>query len=162
MLVISDTSPLNYLILIDAVDVLPTMYQRIAIPTAVADELSAPGTPTKTKLWFANRPSWLEVHTALNPSHYPELDAGESQAIALAKQLHANLLLVDERRATQIARELENLPTTGTLGLLLDAATLGLLNLPLTLSRLQNETTFYAPSTLYEQILQEHQRRIRS
>ncbi|MCL2647665.1 MAG: hypothetical protein FWD61_11760 [Phycisphaerales bacterium] len=61
MLVISDTSPLNYLILIDAVDVLATMYQRVAVPIAVADELSAPGTPAKTKLWFANRPSWLEV-----------------------------------------------------------------------------------------------------
>jgi predicted nucleic acid-binding protein len=159
MLVVADTSPLNYLILVDAVQVLERMYGRVIVPGAVARELSAEGAPAKTKEWFARRPGWLEVRIAAAPSDYPGLDAGEAEAIGLAKELRADLLLVDERRATAIARDRENLATTGTLGVLLDAATLGLVDLAGTLARLRSETTFLAPDGLYRQVLAEYGRR---
>ena len=159
MLVISDTSPLNYLILIDAVHVLPVMYGRVLVPTAVAQELSAAGTPEKARQWFANHPAWIEVHSVSTAISYPELDPGEGQAIALAKSLHADLLLVDERRATSVARDREALRTTGTLGVLLDAALMGLTELSSSLLLLEQNTTFRAPTTLYKQVVQEYERR---
>jgi predicted nucleic acid-binding protein len=160
MLVISDTSPLNYLVLIDAVHVLPAMYGRILIPSAVAAELAAEGAPSKTRLWFAQRPEWLEIHPVFPPQSYPDLDAGEAEAINLANTLHADLILIDERRATSVARNQEHLTTIGTLGVLLDAAMSGLLNLPSSLATLKRDTTFRAPASLYDQILKEYDRRM--
>ena len=162
MLVVADTSPLNYLILVDVVDVLGRMYGRVVVPEAVAQELSAEGTPAKAKAWFAHRPGWLEVRSAAARAGYPDLDAGEAEAIELAKELRADLLLVDERRATAIAREREKLATTGSLGVLLDAAMLGLVDLAGTLARLRSETTFLAPDGLYRQVLAEYERRVGS
>lgn len=158
MLVISDTSPLNYLILTDSAHVLHVMYGRVIVPQAVAEELSAQGTPPKARLWFAARPDWVEVHSVTLPTSHPELDAGEAEAIALAKALHADLLLIDERRATTVARN-ENLATTGTLGVLLDAALLNLLDLPSVLTCLERDTTFRAPPTLFLEVLHTYQTR---
>jgi predicted nucleic acid-binding protein len=57
--IVSDTTPLNYLVLIDAVEVLPRLYQRVLIPPAVRDELARPQTPEPVRLWLASPPSWL-------------------------------------------------------------------------------------------------------
>jgi predicted nucleic acid-binding protein len=154
MVVVSDTSPLNYLILIDTVDILPRMYGRVIVPIAVAHELSADGAPAEVKSWLASKPLWLETHPTSLKFEYPELDRGEVEAISLAKSLHADLLLVDERLATRIAREKERLATTGTLGVLLDASRLGLVDFPTVLQRLQNQTTFRASPLLYQQLLE--------
>jgi predicted nucleic acid-binding protein len=83
---VSDTTPLNYLVLIEAIDVLPQMYGRVLIPAAVWDELSQPGTPKPVLKWMAQCPSWLEV---TNPRSSPDptmshLDEGEANAITLA------------------------------------------------------------------------------
>lgn len=158
MVVISDTSPLNYLILIEAVRILPQMYGRVLVPTAVAAELSAAGAPEKTRAWFANPPSWLEIHQAAGAAD-EELDAGEAEAIALAKTLRADLLLIDERKGTRIAREREGLTTTGTLGVLFDAGLLGLIELAAAFKRLETETTFQAPAAFFEQLLEEFKKR---
>lgn len=160
MIVVSDTSPLNYLILVDAPHVLPIMYGRVIVPGAVAEELVAVGAPKKTREWFAQKPSWLEVHEVAPTAEFPELDRGESEAIVLARDWHANLLLIDERRATTVARQREKLTTTGTLGVLLDAALMGLVDLRVALKRLQTETTFQAPEALYQEILREFERRV--
>ena len=61
--IVSDTTPLNYLVLIDAVDLLPRLYQRVLIPPAVRDELTRPKTPETVRLWMIQPPSWLEVVT---------------------------------------------------------------------------------------------------
>ena len=54
MIVVADTSPLNYLVLIDAIGVLPELYQNIIIPNAVFDELQAEETPEKVRQWLKN------------------------------------------------------------------------------------------------------------
>jgi predicted nucleic acid-binding protein len=117
--IVSDTTPLNYLVLIEAVELLPRLYQRALIPPAVRDELTRPRAPETVRLWIAQPPSWLEVVT---PSFAPDpalshLDDGETQAIALAMEYQAELLLLDERDATIAARE-RGLTVTGTLGVL--------------------------------------------
>ncbi len=64
MLVGSDSCPLNYLILIDVVQVLPEFFFEVGIPDAVYRELQNPSTPSKVAAWMGQRPAWLRI---LNP-----------------------------------------------------------------------------------------------
>jgi len=104
--VVSDTTPLNYLVLIEAIDVLPRLYGRVLIPAVVWDEIAQPETPEPVLNWLAQSPSWLEVTNPM-PSADPtlsHLDEGEAQAITLALERRADLLLIDERDGTAAAR----------------------------------------------------------
>ena len=59
MIVIADATPLRYLILIEAIDILPPLYARILIPPIVADELQRPRIPLPVRQWMARAPTWL-------------------------------------------------------------------------------------------------------
>ena len=85
--IVSDTAPLNYLVLIGAAEVLPRLYQRVLIPSAVREELTRPQTPEPVRLWLAQRPSWLDVAAPISPANpaFAHLDQGEAQAITLAR-----------------------------------------------------------------------------
>jgi predicted nucleic acid-binding protein len=61
MVVVADTSPINYLVLIAQIDVLVPLYTRILIPPAVLTELKHPLAPKAVRDWASNAPSWLEV-----------------------------------------------------------------------------------------------------
>ncbi|MCC5635001.1 hypothetical protein LC593_03865 [Nostoc sp. CHAB 5844] len=63
MIVVCDTSPLCYLILIDCVEILPQLFSRITIPNAVCTELLAEGSYIQVQNWIAKPPSWLEIQT---------------------------------------------------------------------------------------------------
>lgn len=96
MIVIADSAPLNCLILIHQVDLLPQLFDRILIPPAVFQELQHQETPDVVRRWIADPPSWLQVRAAcsvLDPAS-GFLDAGEREAIALAEELQADQLLL--------------------------------------------------------------------
>ena len=134
-LIVSDTSPLNYLILIGAIDILPKLLSRVILPEHVyTTELQSKDTPDQVRKWVDSLPAWVEVRS---PSHTEELnlDQGETEAIALAVELHAPILL-DEREAREVARQ-KGLLVTGTVGVLERAAERGLLHLPTTIERLR-------------------------
>ncbi len=99
MIIVSDTSSLNYLILIDCQDVLPALFGQIIILQAVLNELQHARTPEKIKSWIIKKPSWLEIRTArLSPNNKLEnLDYGEREAIFLAEELGADAILIDEK-----------------------------------------------------------------
>jgi predicted nucleic acid-binding protein len=59
--IVSDTSPINYLCLIGATDVLPRLFDQVLIPTAVFAELSHPRAPEPVSQWLANMPPWIKV-----------------------------------------------------------------------------------------------------
>jgi predicted nucleic acid-binding protein len=61
MIVVSDTSPINYLLLIDRIDLLPRLFEQIIIPEAVCDEMFAPAAPQILQQWIATPPPWLTV-----------------------------------------------------------------------------------------------------
>jgi len=117
---------------------LPQLYGRVLIPQAVYDELQQERTPAPVRAWVANRPAWLEVRQASVPldSELEELDHGEREAIALALELQADLLILDDRDA-RVEASRSNLVVIGTLRVLEDAAQLGLVDLPRALQRLQ-------------------------
>ena len=104
--IVADTTPLNYLVPIQAVDILPSLYRRVLIPPAVSAELAHANTPTAVRAWISQPPQWLEVVGLKQPVDpaLAHLDAGEREAISLASELQAILLLMDERDGVIIAR----------------------------------------------------------
>jgi predicted nucleic acid-binding protein len=143
MIVVADTSPLNYLILIEHDGILPKLYHQVLVPAEVLRELSHPGAPDAVRSWLRNPPVWLEVKapTSLPDEELGLLDPGERQAIQLAEEQRADLLLIDERRGSEEAKR-RGLNTTGTVGVLLTAGELGLVDSKEALRRLITETTF--------------------
>jgi predicted nucleic acid-binding protein len=90
MIVVADTGPLNYLILIEAVDLLEPLYERVVIPQTVAAEMKALGSPAAGSGWISSAPAWLEV--VPDPAVdgiLADLDPGERAAIATAVLLNA-------------------------------------------------------------------------
>ena len=63
-MVVADTSPLNYLVLIHQINLLPDLYGRVLIPESVLAELSAIETPQVVRNWATNLPEWIEVSPA--------------------------------------------------------------------------------------------------
>jgi predicted nucleic acid-binding protein len=61
MIIVADTSPINYLVLIGAIDILKALFGRVIIPQAVLGELQHEKTPTAVKVWCDAYPDWLEV-----------------------------------------------------------------------------------------------------
>lgn len=159
MIVIADTTPLNYLILIDRIDLLPRLFGRVLIPSAVLDELQDSETPQAVRLWIEGAPSWLQVQKlASRPDPgLAHLDLGEQEAITLAQELHADQLLLDETDARREAARLK-LPFIGTLGILRKASHLNLIDLADSLNRLQ-QTTFYVDAEIIKSLLEEEKMR---
>jgi predicted nucleic acid-binding protein len=154
MLVVADTSPLNYLVLMQQDTLLPTLYERVMIPPAVREELQRPRTPQAVRQWVAHPPAWLTVQPpqqSLSRQQFPRLRNGELEAIPLAQERHADLLLMDERDGRRVARD-RGLRVTGIIGVLETAAIRGLIDLPSVLAQLQ-VTTFYASQALYDEVL---------
>jgi predicted nucleic acid-binding protein len=156
MIVIADTTPLNYLVLIDRAEILPQLYGRILIPPAVWQEFQQPETPQVARGWLARKPAWLEIR---NVQRSPEpalgnLGAGEREAIALAEELRADRLILDDQAARRVATR-RKLTVIGTLGVLVEAAERGLLDLPDAIARLQ-QTTFYVSQEVLELFLQRY------
>jgi predicted nucleic acid-binding protein len=154
MIVIADTSPLNYLVLIGEAEVLPRLYGRVVIPEAVLRELRNPEAPATVAEWIAQPPAWLEVHGRTPPSDpgLRFLGEGEREAITLAMQHRQEaLLLMDEGYGRREASR-RNLCITGTLGVLNDAASRGWVDLPSAFQRLR-QTTFRASPSLLQSFL---------
>lgn len=153
MIVVADTSPLNYLILIDHIDVLEPMYGRVAIPPAVRNEMLRLESPAAVQSWAMNLPPWVEVHMP-NLTAYllsKNLDLGEREAISLALTLKTPILIIDEKVGRKEA-EAHGLQVIGTLGILRDAHDLNLLNLKTALQQLQT-TNFRIPAEILAKLL---------
>ncbi|MGI8906074.1 MAG: DUF3368 domain-containing protein [Candidatus Sumerlaeaceae bacterium] len=120
MRVVCNTSPLTNLAKIQRLDILESLYGRVFIPTAVANELSA--LPQQAALLAAS--PWIEILPATDLKRLAELlqglDPGEAEAIALAAQVQADLIILDERAARLAAHQLQ-LRTMGLCGVLIAA-----------------------------------------
>ncbi len=99
--VVADATPLHYLILIGAINVLSRIFDKIHVPIEVRDELTCDAAPPSVRTWMQQPPQWLEVlaapAVASEDSSLQALDSGERAAIVLAESIHADLLLIDDR-----------------------------------------------------------------
>ena len=149
MIVVADSGPLHYLILLEHPELLRRFYGLVLVPEPVAEELSAARAPSSVREWITKPPNWVEVRPV--PAETvstisDDLDLGERAAIALAETVHADLLLIDEAAGRAEAKR-RHLRVTGTLGVLRAGAEQGLVNVPDLLERLKG-TSFYLDETL--------------
>jgi predicted nucleic acid-binding protein len=134
--VITDASPLRYLILIDEVGILEKLFGAVIVPAAVLDELRHPNAPKIVREWAGNVPSWVEIRSGPEIESPWNLGPGEREAIGLALSLKAALLIIDDWLGRRLAVD-RGLKVTGTLGILERAARAGMIDLSSTLSRLE-------------------------
>jgi predicted nucleic acid-binding protein len=153
MLVVSDATPIHYLVLIDEIHLLRELYGRIVIPEAVVKELSVPKTPSAVRNWIASMPEWTSVGTIRRPASLPfaSLGLGERQAIALARKSRRSILLTDDLKARNAAESV-NIQVVPTIRVLSAASALSLLDLEDALRRLQ-QTNFRVAREIIDQIL---------
>lgn len=156
MIIVSNTTPLSELAKIDRLDLLQTLFTKILIPPAVYTELTTGNHPATTAIPAA---TWIEtrvVHQAERIEQLlqtPGLDRGECAAITLAQELNADRLLMDERAGRRLAQQL-GLPVIGTIGILLLAKQLGILNEIAPLLNDLIDQGKWMSSTFYRQVLQ--------
>jgi uncharacterized protein len=120
MIVVSDTSSVSALLRIGQSELLQRLYGEVLIPAAVRDELLA---------FFPDLPEFLHYRQVMNAGEVnrlcKELDLGEAEAIVLACESHADVLLMDELHGRRVAAR-EGVPIIGLMGVLLKAKNEGL------------------------------------
>lgn len=157
MIVISDTSPITSLSAIGQLDLLRQLYSKILIPEAVYQELTGTETPVPGSTEVQTF-DWIKVWQVTNLALVTtllgqQLDKGECEAITLAIELNAELLLIDERRGRAEADRL-GLRITGLLGVLVEAKQKGfILAVKPLLDDLINTAEFRVADALYSRIL---------
>lgn len=160
MLVVSNTSPLLNLAIIDHLFLLPEQFGQIHIPTAVLRELKIDeDRPGSVHLQSALEQGWLIScsvgNMALVNLLQQQLHQGESEAIALAVERSANTILLDEKEAREAARTFA-ISMTGVLGILLRGWYDGsVISLTTATERLQREANFRIAPRLLQKVLQE-------
>lgn len=158
MIVVSDTSALSNLVLVNHLWLLEAIYQVVIIPDAVAAELAAASHP---KIPAILQLSWIQAQSlSVSDSQLAEqlqqergLDVGEANAIALALELQADDLLMDERLGRQEAVRL-GLSIIGILGILLVAKQRNLIpQVQPVMDELINQVGFRVSAQLYQRVL---------
>lgn len=151
MIVVSNTSPLTSLAIIGKLDLLRLLYGRVHIPPAVREELGqGPEWPGQSAVREAR---WIVTHRVADPALVAvleaELHSGEAEAVALANELHCDLVLLDEAETRRVAERL-GLKQTGAVGVLLEAKRRGLVQaVRPVLDDLQREAGFWLSDDLY-------------
>lgn len=146
--VVADTTPLNYLILIGQAEVLRELFGEVMIPEAVLAELRHPKAPAAVASWLLNLPDWLTVEKVARVDQTIQLGQGETEAISLAVEREIPIVLMDERRGRSAA-EARGLLAVGTLNILDLADERGLFDGVAMLETLKL-TTFRADSALLD------------
>lgn len=115
-LVVSDTTPLNYLILIGKIDVLPSLFGSVMVPPAVVSEMQHPKAPPVVAEWAGSPPQWLKIQSPLMRLNL-SLGAGEEEAISLAEEQGIGAILADDKKARFEAKG-RGIATIGTIAIL--------------------------------------------
>jgi predicted nucleic acid-binding protein len=161
MKAVSNTTPLRYLIAIEQEHLLGQLFEKVFVPAAVHEELTDARTPETVRRRALSMPAWFEVRT-VQETHGTVLPVtlhrGERQAILLAEEMLADVLLIDEQIGRTIALS-RNLPLSGTLGVLERADRMGLVSdFPQVLQRLKT-SGFYIAEALEQRLLERHRTR---
>lgn len=157
MLAVSNTSPISNLASIERLDLLQRQFSEVRIPPAVAEELkNHPDRAASAAIAVALR-QWIHVVTPQDtPLHRMlrrQVDAGEAEAIALAADLGAAIVVIDEQEGRMLAHH-TGLSVTGTLGILLRAKRSG--HIPLVrpeIQALRNRARFFLSGSLEVEVL---------
>jgi uncharacterized protein len=155
--VVSNTSPLSNLAIINRLDLVREQLGAVTIPLAVQTELSRlPDAIARARLRSAVEDGWLRtspISGVVSVELAARLDAGEAEALVLALELKASMVLLDESAARNEARRL-GLARTGALGLLRQARKAGRIDsLQAEILRLRREARFFVSPALEKALL---------
>ena len=156
MIVVSDTSPVTNLIECGLLHLLPAVYGEVIMPEAVRDEL-AQLVPLNSAYDMAMH-SWVDVRRVSGRHEIGALlrrglDPGEAEAIVLAQELAADLLLIDERHGAAVADEL-GLQHVGVLGVLIAAKRRNLIpQVSSIVAKLRDEVGFWLSDDVVRHVL---------
>ncbi|MBS4027290.1 MAG: DUF3368 domain-containing protein [Ignavibacteriales bacterium] len=156
MIVVSDTSPIANLLLVNKIELLEQLFEKVIIPHKFFSEIIALEQFNIDLTHFKSY-KWIEVNSIHNQllfdSLSEQLDEGEAEAIVLAKELHTQFLLIDEMKGRTIAEQL-GIKTVGLLGVLIQAKEKGLIqNVKPLLDDLLNKARFWISKDLYRDVL---------
>lgn len=155
MIVVSDTSPLHYLILIEHDELMPRLMGTVIAPSAVLEELRGRAASANVRRWADHPPAWLQIVDPAALDTELLLDKGEAAAISLALELRSRgeqvRVLIDEREGREVALA-RGLRVTGTLGVLIEGAAAGLVDMHDAIARLR-ATNFHATPELLDEAL---------
>lgn len=156
MRVVSNTSPISYLVILNQIELLPLLFGAVTIPDIVRGELSAQKAPLDVREWIAAPPAWLTIQsvTARYDVDLMKVDAGERAAISLAEEIEADLVLLDDLEARLLASK-RGLTITGVLGILDRAANRREINFAAVIDHLQ-KTNFRTSSAIVRALLDKH------
>jgi predicted nucleic acid-binding protein len=157
MLVVADSSPINHLVRLGRIELLPELFSQVVVPTQVADEMRQPATPETVRAFVSSPPPWFTERAPSSVETVVGLDLGESSAISLARELKADLLLIDERAGRKAAVE-RQVSVVGTIGVLERAAAQGLVDLEQAFRVLEASDFRVRPQDLAERLRMFHER----
>lgn len=154
--IIADSSPLISLAIIEQLELLSQLYQRVLIPPSVWDEVTVQGAGLPGSL-AVSQAVWLEIQ-APDPNILQPLsilvDRGEAEVIALGQSMSNSLVMLDDARARRVAERLGT-RCIGTIGVLRRAKKAGLISaIKPHVEQLQRSGIFIAPK-LIEAVLQD-------
>ncbi|MEQ1746280.1 MAG: DUF3368 domain-containing protein [Saprospiraceae bacterium] len=156
MIVVSDTSPISNLVLIGRLDILQNLFLQLVIPPKVLMEVQALqdfGVDTST----FEQADWIKVQSPQNAIEVSqllsEINRGEAEAIVLAEETKAGLLLIDERLGWRVAQR-KNIPTVGLLGCLIKSKKVGYIKrVKPVIDDLQSRAGFWVGEELIAKVL---------
>lgn len=154
--IIADSSPLISLAIIDQLELLPQLYERVIVPTAVWDEVTLqgaglPGAQAVSQI------QWFEIQTPEKVAIEPFsmlIDRGEAEAIAIAQSISNSIVLLDDAKARRVAERL-GVARIGTLGILRRAKNAGLITEIKEYIELLQINGIYMRQSLVEAVLQD-------
>lgn len=151
MIVVADSSPFVVLIAIGHIDVLPALFAKIVIPPQVESELTSPRRSEAVRTFIAATPPWLRVQSPDLIDSIEGLHDGETAAIALARELRADLVIIDELLGRRAAID-RGLRVVGTIGVLEAAAARDLLDLGHAFEAVKKTDFWVSPTFLDERL----------
>ncbi len=156
MIIVSDISPISNLILISKLQILQSLFKTVIIPPAVDKEIKAMKL-IGYDISSYEKADWIITRQLVDKKTLAllklKIDSGEAEAIALAMEINCDLILIEERLGSTIAKQ-ENLKTIGLAGVLVLAKERGLINeLKPILSELKMKAGFWLGEKLVLQIL---------
>lgn len=158
MVVVSNTSPISNLALIDRLDLLRIQFHQVLIPDAVKRELDRlPDQIARARVDRCIEDGWLCSRAVQDTRRVEaltkELDLGEAEAIALATGIGADILLIDEKDGRIFARQ-ARLNVRGVLGILIRAKEMGNLEaLKPEIDSLRSKANFFVSPILEAEVL---------
>lgn len=158
MIVVSDTTPLHYLILIEREFILPRLFGEVLVPHEVLEEMLHPNAPVSVREWAESIPVWVVPRSAKKIEFIKGLGAGETAAIAIALEVKADAILIDDRRGAREATAL-GLNSLTTFALLEQASIQGLIDFEESIAALASTTFRMPPDDVVNEFLRRNSER---